>query len=181
MPFILEPCMICLCEVREPVALSCGHIFDHGCIQKYLASKMPPCPQCRRPISRTTRLFMRLSAIPYLSTPFIPRLLRFRDVNAFAEENLKLKERTWMLEKENERLRTAIGLREDTHESVAEEPEARPSIFARWLMDLGALALQRCPPRILGAATFVALLILRRHERPVITLIRFVQRWVPST
>jgi len=151
MPYILDPCMICLCQVCEPIALDCGHIFDHECVERLLEVS-DRCPLCRHRILRKTRLFMRLSTHPYPPNPWMVGILRHRDVNVFAAQNLNLKNRIKQLESGFRRVFSQNG---SLHIHAEEEPRAS---FMQRLAPLGSVVSEN-QPRLLVVTVLLTLSI----------------------
>merc|ERR1711977_223495 len=60
-PLALSPCPICFCEVTDPLATKCGHIFCHGCLKRSLFLRSA-CPSCNTELDNDNRFPLPLYA-----------------------------------------------------------------------------------------------------------------------
>ena len=59
-----DPCIICTLWPKEPVMLSCGHIFCYECAYRWLMSN-PTCPLCRHSIAERKNIEFADGSMPF--------------------------------------------------------------------------------------------------------------------
>lgn len=50
-----EECVICMCEIRDPVSVKCGHVFCRACVKAWL-QKHRTCPMCNTHVNRNVHM-----------------------------------------------------------------------------------------------------------------------------
>ncbi|KDQ61477.1 hypothetical protein JAAARDRAFT_511597 [Jaapia argillacea MUCL 33604] len=72
----MPSCVICIDVLKSPVALPCGHVFCHSCIERVVSSIKPfttthCCPTCRSPytIASLDNSLVPVHLRPYISSP----------------------------------------------------------------------------------------------------------------
>jgi len=79
-------CKLCFSMVHYPVALPCGHVFCHTCVERFLDHK-PSCPVCRTPLPRflAEHDYQCVSVLHELTHKLYPEALAQRDQERQAE------------------------------------------------------------------------------------------------